>query len=107
MHALLRNIHPKQHYEVNIVDGYGHIDGIIGKRACRDVWPHLLAFFEKHSDIPENCQLVLDQYMNAIEKLKLEHCSTIDKSREGYSGRLLHTLSSEANFSLPNVSHFG
>ncbi|XP_078687058.1 uncharacterized protein LOC144919476 [Branchiostoma floridae x Branchiostoma belcheri] len=40
---------PNQDYAHVIIPDYGHIDGIIGQNAARDVFPHILEALEKHA----------------------------------------------------------
>jgi cholesterol oxidase len=47
-HALLSKAVPGRH-ELEILPGYGHIDPILGKNAHQDVYPRILAHFQKHS----------------------------------------------------------
>ncbi|XP_078681275.1 uncharacterized protein LOC144916136 isoform X2 [Branchiostoma floridae x Branchiostoma belcheri] len=44
-----RRANPNQDYAHIIIPEYGHIDGIIGHNAVRDVFPHILEALEKHA----------------------------------------------------------
>jgi cholesterol oxidase len=39
----------KSNYSVDYLDGYGHLDAIIGRNAARDVFPHILEQLEAHA----------------------------------------------------------
>jgi cholesterol oxidase len=43
---LLRKINPEINYDRHLIAGYGHIDGIFGKNAVVDVYPHILNHLE-------------------------------------------------------------
>jgi cholesterol oxidase len=46
-HALLSKLAPGRH-ELEVLPGYGHIDPILGKNAHEQVYPRILAHFQKH-----------------------------------------------------------
>ncbi|WP_338770092.1 GMC family oxidoreductase N-terminal domain-containing protein [Bernardetia sp. ABR2-2B] len=43
----LQKLNPKQEYTRCLIEGYGHQDCIIGNNAYKDVFPHIIAHFDK------------------------------------------------------------
>ncbi|KAH7413773.1 hypothetical protein DE146DRAFT_707398 [Phaeosphaeria sp. MPI-PUGE-AT-0046c] len=63
----LRAVFPDGQYERIIVEGYGHMDGWIGKTACRDVWPRV----RRHVGVCE--ETIQDDYVCVRMQRKSSH----------------------------------
>ena len=63
--AWLRERHPDQDYEWIGIDGFGHLDALIGRDSERRVFNKILPFLERYSDAPDSNYIELRDRLEA------------------------------------------
>ena len=112
MCSALRELHPAQDYRLINVKDYGHLDGIIGKYACHELWPDLLSFLDKYSESTYvKNKDILSQVVGTMKKLKMiDSASDLSEKLQNFisldiTGNLKAHLCLEMHHVIPTTSH--